>query len=94
MSEAVKSQSADPPEEDLGKDVLKTTREAKASVFDKMHRILSRRMPTLELIHERFARTMRLQLFNMIRCRCEVDLHPPRIKPYGEFLSSFPTYEY
>ncbi|NDG83108.1 MAG: flagellar motor switch protein FliM, partial [Betaproteobacteria bacterium] len=55
-----------------------------------MHRILSRRMPTLELIHERFARTMRLQLFNMIRCRCEVDLHPPRIKPYGEFLGSFP----
>jgi len=90
VSEAVKSQSDYPPDEDLGKDVLKTTREAKASVFDKMHRILSRRMPTLELIHERFARTMRLQLFNMIRCRCEVDLHPPRIKPYGEFLGSFP----
>ncbi|NDC04022.1 MAG: hypothetical protein EBZ81_13880, partial [Betaproteobacteria bacterium] len=90
MSEAVKSQNDYPQDEDLGKDVLKTTREAKASVFDKMHRILSRRMPTLELIHERFARTMRLQLFNMIRCRCEVDLHPPRIKPYADFLGGFP----
>lgn len=76
MSEALKQGSGEGQDDDLGKDVLRTTREAKASVFDKMHRILSRRMPTLELIHERFARTMRLQLFNMIRCRCEVDLHP------------------
>nr|NDG05924.1 flagellar motor switch protein FliM [Oxalobacteraceae bacterium] len=62
MSEAVKATADDQPDDDLGNDVLKTNREAKASVFDKMHRILSRRMPTLELIHERFARTMRLQL--------------------------------
>ena len=30
--------------------------------FDKMHRVMRRRMPTLELIHERFARTVRLAL--------------------------------
>ena len=48
--------------------------EPKLSVFDKMNRVVRRRMPTLELIHERFARTARLMLYNMVRCPVEFDV--------------------
>lgn len=58
--------------------------------FDKMHRVMRRRMPTLELIHERFARTVRLALFNMIRCPIEVAVHLPEVKAYDEFIAGFP----
>lgn len=37
------------------------------AMFDKSKIIARRRMPTLELIHERFSRAVRLTLFNMIR---------------------------
>jgi flagellar motor switch protein FliM len=63
---------------------------ARPFVFDRMHRILRRRMPTLELIHERFARTARLALFNMIRRSVEVHVHAPEVKPYEEFMRGFP----
>lgn len=64
--------------------------EPRPFVFDKMHRLIRRRMPTLELIHERFARTARLMLFNMIRRSVEVNVDPPEIKPYEEFMRCFP----
>ena len=40
--------------------------EDQQSMFDKSKIIARRRMPTLELIHERFCRAVRLSLFNMI----------------------------
>lgn len=55
-----------------------------------MHRVIKRRMPTLELIHERFARTARLTLFNMVRRSVEVEVHIPELKPYEDFVQSFP----
>lgn len=58
--------------------------------FDRSHRVVKRRMPTLELIHERFARTARLTLFNMVRRSVEVHVHTPELKPYEEFVTSFP----
>ena len=59
-------------------------------VFDKMHRVIKRRMPTLELIHERFARTARLTLYNMVRRAVEIDVKLPELKPYAAFVNSFP----
>jgi flagellar motor switch protein FliM len=59
-------------------------------VFDRMHRVMRRRMPTLELIHERFARTVRLTLFNLVRRSVEVTIHLPQVKAYGEFLDELP----
>ena len=59
-------------------------------VFDRMHRVLRRRMPTLELIHERFARTVRLTLFNLVRRSVEVSIHLPQVKAYGDFLDELP----
>jgi flagellar motor switch protein FliM len=61
-----------------------------AYVFDKMQRVVKRRMPTLELIHERFARTARLTLFNMVRRAVEVEVKLPELKPYAAFVNAFP----
>ena len=47
------------------------------AMFDKSKIIARRRMPTLELIHERFCRAVRLTLFNMIRTPIEVQMHMP-----------------
>lgn len=64
--------------------------ESAAFIFDKMHRVIKRRMPTLELIHERFARTARLALYNMVRRSVEVDVLLPELKPYSAFVGAFP----
>ena len=64
--------------------------EDQQSMFDKSKIIARRRMPTLELIHERFCRAVRLSLFNMIRAPIEVQMHMPSVKSYGQFVSEFP----
>ena len=59
-------------------------------MFDKSKIIARRRMPTLELIHERFSRAVRLTLFNMIRAPIEVQMHLPVVKSYENFVNEFP----
>jgi flagellar motor switch protein FliM len=64
--------------------------EEQKSMFDKLVRLSRRRMPTLELIHEKFARTVRLTLFNMIRSPVEVRVHLPRVKTYAQYIAELP----
>jgi flagellar motor switch protein FliM len=49
-------------------------------------RIVRGRMPTLELINERFARQLRLGLFNFMRRTAEISVGPIRIIKYNEFI--------
>ncbi|MDQ6628513.1 MAG: flagellar motor switch protein FliM [Pseudomonadota bacterium] len=49
-------------------------------------RLVRGRMPTLEIINERFARNVRVGLFDMIRKGVEVGVNAVRIQKYGEFL--------
>jgi flagellar motor switch protein FliM len=49
-------------------------------------RIVRGRMPTLEIINERFARQMRLGLFNFMRRTAEISVGPIRITKYNEFI--------
>jgi flagellar motor switch protein FliM len=49
-------------------------------------RIVRGRMPTLELINERFARLFRIGLYNFLRRSSEVVAGPVRIIKYSEFL--------
>jgi len=49
-------------------------------------RIVRGRMPTLELIHERFARTLRIGLFNFVRRSAEITVSPARTLKYSEFI--------
>ena len=49
-------------------------------------RIVRGRMPTLEIINERFARLLRIELFNFLRRSVEVSVGPVRITKYSEFI--------
>ncbi|MEZ0232615.1 MAG: flagellar motor switch protein FliM [Methylophilaceae bacterium] len=49
-------------------------------------RIVRGRMPTLEIINERFARLLRIGLFNFLRRNVEISVGPVRISKYSEFI--------
>lgn len=49
-------------------------------------RIVRGRMPTLEIINERFARLFRIGLFSFMRRSAEVSVGPVRISKYSEFI--------
>jgi len=49
-------------------------------------RIVRGRMPTLEIINERFARLLRIGLFNFIRRSAEISVGPVRVVKYAEFI--------
>jgi len=49
-------------------------------------RIVRGRMPTLEVIHERFARNVRVGIFNLIRKSPEVSIGPIKVQKYSAFL--------
>jgi flagellar motor switch protein FliM len=52
----------------------------------RQERIVRGRMPTLELINERFARGLRVGLFNLARKNAEVAVGPVRVLKYGDFV--------
>jgi flagellar motor switch protein FliM len=66
------------PEEDKGavRDYNMATQE----------RIVRGRMPTLEIINERFARLVRIEFFNFLRRTVEVSVGPVRITKYSDFV--------
>jgi flagellar motor switch protein FliM len=49
-------------------------------------RIVRGRMPTLEIINERFARLLRISLFNFLHRSAEVSIGPVRVHKYSEFI--------
>jgi flagellar motor switch protein FliM len=49
-------------------------------------RIVRGRMPTMEVINERFARLFRIGLFNFIRRTPEISVGPVRVLKFGEFI--------
>jgi flagellar motor switch protein FliM len=49
-------------------------------------RIVRGRMPTLEIINERFARLLRIGLFNFLHRSAEVSIGPVRVSKYSEFI--------
>jgi len=52
----------------------------------KQERIVRGRMPTLEIINERFARNLRIGLFNFMRRNPEISVGPIRVQKFGAFL--------
>jgi flagellar motor switch protein FliM len=49
-------------------------------------RIVRGRMPTMEIINERFARLFRIGLFNFIRRTPEISIGPVRVMKFAEFI--------
>jgi flagellar motor switch protein FliM len=51
-------------------------------------RIVRGRMPTLEMINDRFARLFRIGLFNMIRRTPEIAVAPVRVQKFNEYTQN------
>lgn len=52
----------------------------------RQERIVRGRMPTLELINERFARYLRIGLFNYMHRNAEISVGPVRVQKYSDFI--------
>ncbi|SJN54831.1 Flagellar motor switch protein FliM [Vibrio ruber DSM 16370] len=76
--------SVDDDDEELDTD----TREATNFDFSSQDRIVRGRMPTLELINERFARHLRISLFNMLRKTAEVSINGVQMMKFGEYQNT------
>lgn len=62
--------------------------EARNFDFNNQVRIVRGRMPTLEMINERFARLFRTNLFNMLRRTPEVSVEPVKMLKFSEYVHS------
>lgn len=56
--------------------------------FATQDRIVRGRMPTLDMINERFARYLRVHLFNLLRRASEISVIGARITKFSEYLHS------
>ena len=54
--------------------------------FSSQDRIVRGRMPTLEMVNERFARHLRISLFNMMRRTAEVSINGIQMIKFGEYV--------
>ena len=52
----------------------------------RQERIVRGRMPTYEIINERFARYFRIGIFNFLRRNAEISVGPVRVLKYSEFI--------
>jgi len=67
-----------PPEEEVGG--------VKTYDLGRQERIVRGRMPTMELINERFARYLRIGLFNFMHRSTEISVGPVRVQKYSDFI--------
>ena len=54
--------------------------------LSSQERIVRGRMPTLEIVHERFARNFRIGLFNFMRRSPDISVGPVKVQKYSAFL--------
>jgi flagellar motor switch protein FliM len=62
--------------------------EARSYDFATQVRIVRGRMPTLEMINERFARLFRTSLFNFLRRTPEIAVGPVQMNKFSEYVHS------
>ncbi len=60
--------------------------EVRAYSISSQERIVRGRMPTMEIVNERFARNLRVGLFNYIRRSPEISVGPVSVQRYSAFL--------
>ena len=51
-------------------------------------RLVRGRMPTLEMINDRFARQFRIGLFNMIRRTAQISVAPVKVQKFSEYIQN------
>ncbi|HHM04118.1 MAG TPA: flagellar motor switch protein FliM [Gammaproteobacteria bacterium] len=62
--------------------------EVRSYDFASQDRIVRGRMPTLEMINERFSRHFRVSLFNMLRRSAEISIGGVQMIKFGEYVHS------
>ena len=62
--------------------------EARSYDFASQDRIVRGRLPTLEMINERFARTWRIGLFNLLRRSADLSVRGVELIRFGEYMHS------
>lgn len=72
----------DVEEDDIGDAGL----DARSYDFSSQDRIVRGRMPTLEIVNERFARHLRISMFNMMRRSAEVSINGVQMLKFGEYV--------
>ena len=76
----------DVEEEDIVEDAVESSGGTADYDFSSQDRIVRGRMPTLEMVNERFARHMRISLFNMMRRTAEVSINGIQMIKFGEYV--------
>lgn len=54
-------------------------------------RVVRGRLPSLDIVHERFARRFRMALFNLIRRSADITVGPVKIQKYSDFTRNLPV---
>ncbi|MDT8405980.1 MAG: flagellar motor switch protein FliM [Methylococcales bacterium] len=63
-------------------------RELRPYDFTSQERIVRGRMPTLEMVNERFARYFRISLFNFLRRSAEISISGIQVQKFSEYVQS------
>ena len=64
--------------------------EARSYDFSREMRIVRGRMPTLEMVNERFARNLRVSLYNLLKKTVELSVGQVSMKKFSEYAHSLP----
>ncbi|GGQ26321.1 flagellar motor switch protein FliM [Shewanella litoralis] len=67
-------------------DIEESSEDARSYDFSSQDRIVRGRMPTLEIVNERFARHLRISMFNMMRRAAEVSINGVQMLKFGEYV--------
>lgn len=62
--------------------------EARPYSLTNQERIVRGRMPTLEMLNERFARYFRVSMFNILRRSCEVSVNDVEIRKFADYINT------
>lgn len=72
--------------DDVEEEELETADACAEYDFSSQDRIVRGRMPTLEMVNERFARHLRISLFNLMRRTTEVSINGVQMLKFGEYI--------
>ncbi|WP_153913904.1 flagellar motor switch protein FliM [Shewanella sp. TC10] len=72
--------------DDVDEDDISENDDARVYDFSSQDRIVRGRMPTLEIVNERFARHLRISMFNMMRRAAEVSINGVQMLKFGEYV--------
>ncbi|PKH33190.1 flagellar motor switch protein FliM [Shewanella sp. ALD9] len=67
-------------------EIEENSADARSYDFSSQDRIVRGRMPTLEIVNERFARHLRISMFNMMRRAAEVSINGVQMLKFGEYV--------